>query len=228
VYEKVTKCRSYPVLYSFRRCPYAMRARMIIAYSGVSVEIREVVLKDKPDEMIAASPKGTVPVLIYCNEVGDQTLLEESLDIMQWALALNDPDNIDLSDVGVTIFENVLIKENDSEFKTHLDHYKYADRFPAHDVSYYRSQGEVFLSKLEGLLLNNHYLAGDKMSVVDIAIFPFIRQFAHVDKKWFDGSPYLNLKRWLEGFLESEMFEAVMPKLAQWQPGDEIILFPFE
>jgi len=210
-----------PVLYSFRRCPYAMRARMAIAYSQVSVEIREVVLKDKPAEMLLASPKGTVPVLLADNQV-----IEESLDIMFWALSKNDPDGINLSDLSS--HDSELIVKNDEVFKVHLDHYKYADRFPYCDQQHYRSQGEVFLTQIDTLLSNRPYLGGGNMSVVDMAIFPFIRQFAFVDKNWFDQSPYVFLKQWLGKFLEAELFKSVMQKIPQWHAGDKIALFPFE
>ena len=201
-----------------------MRARMAIAYSRVSVELREVVLKDKPDEMLLASPKGTVPVLVEHGKV-----LEESLDIMCWALSQNDPDDIDL--VGVDGYlDNELIVENDNVFKMHLDHYKYADRFPLPDEKnselFYREKGEVFLNKLDILLNDNLYLTSDKLSVIDFAIFPFIRQFAYVEKAWFDHSPYKNLKRWLEALLVSELFDSIMPKLPQWHNGDEATTFP--
>lgn len=196
---------------------------MTLAYSKINVEIREIAFKDKPDEMLAASPKGTVPVLI----LDEKTVLDESLDIMRWSLKQNDPEDIRLPDY-YDYNENELISQNDHVFKTHLDHYKYADRFPASDVTYYRSQGEVFLARLNKILERNTFLRGDKMSVVDIAIFPFIRQFAFVDKIWFDQSHYVNLKRWLEMFLESVMFNSVMLKLPQWHSGDEITLFPFE
>lgn len=217
---------------------------MVIAYSDISVEIREVVLKDKPQEMLNASPKGTVPVLIVDellfsrddnnSDSGSDSskkshikIIEESLDIMSWALAISDPDNINLS--GVTdYYDNELVAENDNVFKVHLDHYKYAERFPAHDAVHYRHQGELFLNKLNVLLGKNPYLTGDRLSVVDIAIFPFIRQFAFVDKAWFDQSCYFHLQRWLEEFLKSDMFKRVMPKLPQWHSGDDMTLFPFE
>jgi len=219
----VPNLKPLPVLYSFRRCPYAMRARMIVAYSEISVEIREIVFKDKPDEMLVASPKGTVPVLI----LDDDTVLDESLDIMSWALSKNDHDNMNLPDV-TNYLDNDLIAHNDNVFKIHLDHYKYADRFPAYDVEYYRAQGEEFLEKLDKLLSRTEYLMGEKVSVVDVAIFPFIRQFAFVDKNWFDQSRYSHLRGWLEKFIESDMFKCVMTKLPQWHSGDDMILFPFE
>ena len=215
------------VLYSFRRCPYAMRARMAIAYSQLTVEIREVVLKDKPEEMLLASPKATVPVLVISDDVAEQSILDESLDIMFWALSKNDPEKINLSDIS-HYYDNELIAENDNVFKAHLDHYKYADRFPEQTEQYYREQGEAFLVKLDILLENSIYLTGNNLSVVDIAIFPFIRQFAFVDKQWFDQSCYTHLKRWLENFLESELFKSVMPKLPQWHNGDDATLFPFK
>ena len=208
---------SHPILYSFRRCPYAIRARMIIAYSHIKVEIREVVLKDKPRQMLAVSPKGTVPVLLNGEQV-----LEESLDIMQWALDQHDPENI-----ALTGTQHELIDYNDSEFKLHLDHYKYADRFPEHDEIYYRRQGEVFLARLNQLLSEHDYLTGSRLSVVDIAIFPFIRQFAFVNIKWFEQSEYEYVKKWLNHFLASSLFLSVMKKLPQWHDGDDIIWFPF-
>jgi len=213
-----------PVLYSFRRCPYAMRARMAIAYSGIRVELREVVLKDKPAELLIASPKGTVPVLLL-NENAGGVILEESLDIMYWALSQYDPDGINLLDV-THYLENELIAENDNVFKTHLDHYKYADRFPEFSELHYRTQGEIFLRKLDKLLSSSQYLTSDDMSVVDLAVFPFIRQFAFVDKAWFDQSCYTYLRRWLDAFLLSELFVSIMPKFPQWHKGDELTVFP--
>lgn len=211
---------SLPVLYSFRRCPYAMRARMILAYSDIALEIREVVLKDKPEELIKASPKATVPVLV----LEGNKILDESLDIMAWALLKKDPKNMNRD----AFTENELIRDNDTWFKEALDRYKYADRYPEKDEIDYRAQGEVFLSKLDGLLQKNNYLSGERLSVIDIAIFPFIRQFAFVDKRWFDENAYINLKQWLEALLLSDIFTSIMPKLPQWQKGDAVTQFPFD
>lgn len=210
-----------PILYSFRRCPYAIRARLTLKYSGIPVELREVILADKPEEMLQASPKGTVPVLI----LEDGTILEESLDIMNWALNHNDPDNWLVNDDTTVEKIKQLIDINDGPFKQHLDHYKYAVRFPEHSAEYYRDQADDYLGNLNSQLKGSSYLFGDQLSFVDIAIFPFIRQFAFVDKKWFDKNDYHELQSWLKSMLEMQLFADVMQKYSQWKPGDETIVF---
>ena len=192
------------VLYSFRRCPYAMRARMALRYSGVPLSIVEVSLKAKPAEMLALSPKGTVPVLVCA----DGRVIEQSLEIMLWALAQYDPDNWLGPDSAA------LIQENDQVFKVNLDRYKYAIRYPEQPMEHYRAQGAAFLQRLEVLLEQTPYLAGDTLSLADIALAPFVRQFAHVDRDWFEQAPYPRLNAWLERFLASELFTAVMAKTA--------------
>nr|WP_275901739.1 glutathione S-transferase [Pseudomonas carnis] len=192
------------MLYSFRRCPYAMRARLALRYSGLPVRIVEVSLKAKPAEMLALSPKGTVPVLSVEGRV-----IEESLEIMQWALAQHDPDDwLLLGDPAVL----ALIAENDQVFKHHLNRYKYAERYPEQTMEHYRAEGEVFLQKLEGLLAEREYLLAEHLSLADAALAPFVRQFAHVDREWFAGTPYQRLQIWLQRFLESPLFTAVMAK----------------
>lgn len=193
------------VLYSFRRCPYAMRARMALRYSGVPLTTLEVSLKAKPAEMLAASPKGTVPVLVCA----DGRVIEQSLDIMRWALARNDPDN--WLQPGNPLIEQ-LIEQNDSVFKVQLDRYKYAIRYPEYPMEHYRAQGEQFLLRLDTLLKQSPYLAGDSLSLADVAVAPFVRQFAHVDRDWFEQSPYPHLRIWLERFLTSTLFASVMTK----------------
>ncbi|MEC4239213.1 glutathione S-transferase [Pseudomonas sp. DSV-1] len=190
------------VLYSFRRCPYAMRARMALRYSGVPLSIVEVSLKAKPAEMLAASPKGTVPVLVCA----DGSVIEQSLDIMHWALARHDPDN--WLQPGCA----ALIEENDTRFKGLLDRYKYAIRYPEHPMEYYRAQGAEFLQRLEDVLARSAYVAGPALSLADVALAPFVRQFAHVDRDWFEQAPYPRLNAWLERFLASELFSSVMRK----------------
>ena len=190
------------VLYSFRRCPYAMRARMALRYSGVPLSIVEVSLKAKPAEMLVASPKGTVPVLVCA----DGSVIEQSLDIMHWALARHDPDN--WLQPGCA----ALIEENDTRFKVLLDRYKYAIRYPEHPMEYYRAQGAEFLQRLEDVLARSAYLAGPALSLADVALAPFVRQFAHVDRDWFEQAPYPRLNAWLERFLASELFSSVMKK----------------
>ncbi|WP_034106137.1 glutathione S-transferase [Pseudomonas lurida] len=194
------------LLYSFRRCPYAMRARLALRYSGVCVRIIEVSLKAKPAEMLALSPKGTVPVLSVNGEV-----IDESLAIMQWALAQHDPDNWRLQGDPSVL---ALIDENDQGFKYHLDRYKYAERYPEYPMEHYRAEGEVFLQKLEGLLEDRAYLLAHHPSLADMALAPFVRQFAHVDRDWFARAPYPRLQRWLEAFLQSPLFIGVMAKTA--------------
>jgi glutathione S-transferase len=193
-----------PILFSFRRCPYAIRARIAIAYADIPVEIREVELKNKPEHLLAISPKGTVPVL----ELTNGTVIEESLDIMRWALARHDPEHW-------LFFSNEadrLIKWNDGDFKYYLDRYKYADRYPDFSQAYYRQQAEVFLTELETRLLNSRYLCGNNFSLADAAIFPFIRQFAGVDNDWFRASAFRVLNKWLEAILVTELFGRVMAK----------------
>ena len=192
------------LLYSFRRCPYAMRARLALRYSGVPVRIIEVSLKAKPAEMLALSPKGTVPVLSVEGRV-----IEQSLEIMQWALAQHDPDDWLLQGDPAVL---ALIAENDQVFKHHLNRYKYAERYPEQPMEHYRAEGEVFLQKLEGLLAEREYLLAEHPSLADAALAPFVRQFAHVDREWFAGTPYQRLQVWLQRFLESPLFIAVMKK----------------
>jgi len=194
------------LLYSFRRCPYAMRARLALRYSGVCVRIIEVSLKAKPAEMLALSPKGTVPVLSVNGEV-----IDESLAIMQWALAQHDPDNWRLQGDPSVL---ALIDENDQGFTYHLDRYKYAERYPEYPMEHYRAEGEVFLQKLERLLEDRAYLLAHHPSLADMALAPFVRQFAHVDRDWFARAPYPRLQRWLEAFLQSPLFIRVMAKTA--------------
>jgi glutathione S-transferase len=191
-------------LYSFRRCPYAMRARMALRYSGVPVDIIEVSLKAKPAEMLAISPKGTVPVL----DAGGQ-VIDESLEIMRWALAQNDPQDWLLAGDS-RIAE--LIEANDQVFKVHLNCYKYAERYPEQPMEIYRAEGALYLQRLEELLEGREYLLGDHPSLADIALLPFVRQFAHVDREWFAQTPYVRLQAWLQRFLESELFTSIMKK----------------
>lgn len=194
-----------PILYSYRRCPYAMRARMALKYAGIAVEIREIVLRDKPPAMLQVSPKGTVPVLVL--EGG--TVIEQSLDIMRWALQQND-QHAWLNGDGEQMQQ--LIAENDTSFKQALDKYKYAIRYPQQSPETYRAQAEVFLHKLENRLSQSSYLLGNQVCLADVAIFPFVRQFSGVDSDWFTRAPYPKLKVWLNTLVESDLFVSIMQK----------------
>ncbi|MGB5325581.1 MAG: glutathione S-transferase [Pseudomonadales bacterium] len=205
-----------PVLYSFRRCPYAIRARMALCYAGIAVELREVLLRDKPAAMLAASAKGTVPVLVL--ESGQ--VLDESIDIMAWALAQHDPDDWRRAcERSAAAMQQKLIAQCDGEFKHWLDRYKYADRFPAQSAEYYRAKAGHFLLALDTRLQQQAYLLGTRPCRADIAIFPFLRQFAAVDRAWFEASQYTSLKRWLQTWLAANTFAAVMRKYPPWHEG---------
>ena len=199
---------SHATLYSFRRCPYAMRARMALRYSAVEVAIVEVSLKAKPAEMLALSSKGTVPVLQV-----DGRMIDESLEIMNWALAQHDPQDWKLRDDPESqALTAALIEENDQVFKRHLNRYKYPERHPEYPKEHYRSEGESFLRRLEALLETRAFLAANHPSLADVALMPFVRQFAHVDREWFAQAPYPHLQQWLQRLLESELFVAIMAK----------------
>ena len=211
---------SLDCLYSFRRCPYAMRARLAVLFAGLQVELREVTLKNKPAQMLAISPKGTVPVL----RLADGTVIEESRGIMVWALEQQDPQG--LLDATILDHANALIEQNDNEFKHWLDRYKYADRHVEMTQTEYRQRGEVFLHALEALLERNPYLLGKNPTIADIGVMPFVRQFAHVDRDVFGQLPYPNLQRWLQRWLEHPLFMQTMIKLPVWQEGDDVVVFP--
>ena len=196
-----------PILYTYRRCPYAMRARMALAYAGIITDQREISLKNKPFNLIMASPKATVPVLILENG----RVIDESLDIMRWALEQSDPDNWLNPLVRAQCDE--LIHLNDTQFKTLLDNYKYPQRSEKKEPIYYRDQAEIYLNQLNSLLMQNRYLLANEITFADVAIFPFIRQFFIVGKQWFDQSDYAFLKIWLASFINSALFSLVMKKV---------------
>ena len=208
-----------PVLYSFRRCPYCMRAHMALKQSGLRIELREVSLSEMPADLLKVSPKATVPVLI----LSDDSVMDESWDIMKWALQQNDPDNWLGENNAFLADAEMLVEINDFSFKTDLDHYKYADRHPEHSQQHYREACEEFIEELEDMLADNAYLLADQLSIADIAVFPFVRQFAFVDKDWFDQSPYPKVRKWLSELIECELFQQVFEKHAIWQPGDTVI-----
>ncbi|MFD1384573.1 glutathione S-transferase [Rhodanobacter aciditrophus] len=213
------------ILYSFRRCPYAMRARYAIAYLDVPVQLREVVLKNKPAELLELGGRSTVPQLL-----DDGQRYPESLDIIFWALErAEDKEVINcLWPNDGKLQANIMawIRFNDDCFKPWLDRYKYADRHPEHTETFYREKGERFLKRIESRLSHQAYLRGDTLSLADIAVFPFIRQFAGVDSKWFEQSHYPALRRWLNGLLEGELFQRIMKKYPAWQSDQEPTYFP--
>ncbi len=202
-----------PILYSYRRCPYAMRARMALRYANIDVEIREIALREKPAHMLSVSPKGTVPVLVLASG----QVLEQSLDIMDWALAQSDVDEWIIQDQEVQKLTADLIATNDDAFKQALDKYKYAIRFPENTPDVYRAAGEEFLQRLESLLRQNTYLFRNTISKADVATFPFVRQFSMVDEAWFEVANYPALKDWLNGLLHSQLFIDVMQKYPVWR-----------
>jgi glutathione S-transferase len=204
-----------PILYSFRRCPFAIRARMAIAASGQTCALREVVLRNKPPEMIAVSPKGTVPVMV----LPDGRVIEESLEIMRWALNRNDPEGwlTPLNDDRDNC--NALIAENDGPFKDNLDRYKYPNRYDISAPLHYRIEGAAFLQKLNARLLKTVYLCGDDFTFADAAISPFIRQFANTDREWFNAQDLSGVQNWLQSILDSDRFLGVMEKYPAWKSG---------
>ncbi len=202
-----------PILYSFRRCPYAMRARLAISAAGVRVELREVVLRDKPDAFLAVSESGTVPCLAT-----QDGAIDESLDIMKWALAQNDPDHwLDMPKTGWD-----LIAYADGPFKDALDRTKYATRYPDNDPTKQRAIAAGFLAQLDKLITTSLF---DHPTIADFAILPFVRQFAFIDKAWFDAQPWPNLHVWLDRFLNADAFERIMQKYPQWSEGDATTFF---
>lgn len=206
-----------PVLWSFRRCPYAMRARLAIASSGQTVALREVVLRDKPPAFLAASPSATVP----CLET-DAGAIDESLDIMLWALGQGDPQGwLDMPEAG-----RGLIDTCDGPFKQALDLYKYASRHPDSEPIAHRTQATEFLRDLDARLGASDYLLGDRATLADMAILPFVRQFAHTDLDWFAAQPWPDLLSWLNQFKASGPFGAIMHKYPQWRDGDALATFP--
>lgn len=220
---------AWPVLYSFRRCPYAMRARLAIQVSGQGCALREVVLRHKPAELLRISPKGTVPVL----QRVDGQVIDQSLDIMRWALALHDPQHWLAPTHGHLAGMLALIGVNDGAFKFHLDRYKYPQRYAAPDspepsgsANVHRDAGGDLLMHLEQRLVGTPHLFGDTPALADMAIAPFVRQFAHVDPEWFEAQPWPRLRGWLSAWEASPLLAAVMHKYPPWETGAEAVRFP--
>lgn len=207
-----------PVLYSFRRCPYAMRARLALHVSGLAFEHREVVLKNKPAHMLSLSPKGTVPVLWLQSAAGDQ-VLEQSVDIMLWALRQNDPLDWLPRTEAATSDAMALIAHNDGPFKRQLDRYKYPNRSGLASGTADRDEAALWLHTLDARLRAQPFLAGVQFGLADAALAPFVRQYAHTDPAWFEAQPWGPLAEWLAALEGSALFEAIMQKHTPWQPA---------
>lgn len=253
---------SLPILYSLRNCPFAIRARLAIFKSQQSIFLRDVVLKNKPAAMLLASPKGTVPILVLNNSRqlvneqgndGSREVIDESLDIMLWALNNSDPDDLLHSTEGLNNAENLtnltnseikeelnvsdtpneylseilaLINQFDTEFKEHLEAYKCAKRYHETSLIDYRITCQHYIELLESRLSSHAFLISNKESLADIALLPFIRQFARVERQWYLQSPYPNVRKWLNNYLQSSMFTQVMVKNVTWIENDEAVIFP--
>ena len=210
---------SIPILYSFRRCPYCMRAHMALKQTGIKIELREVKLSDMPEDALSKSPEATVPILV----LPDGTVFTESWDIVKWSLTQNDSGKW-LGDNNVhSLDAEILIDTNDFSFKEDLDHYKYADRFPEHKQEHYRKACEEFVEELEEMLTDNTFLLADQLSLADIGVFPFVRQFSLVNKEWFDSAPYPKVQKWLDGLISTELFNHIFQKHELWKVDNATI-----
>lgn len=233
-----TKMKQLPILYSLRNCPYAMRARIAIFKSQQKIELRDVVLNNKPEEMLDASPKGTVPVLVYKQQNEQLSVIDESLDIMLWALKNSDPYNLLQRDAHQAnplengIKNNPILSEMlkliyifDNEFKSTLEAYKCAKRYHETNLEECRKACETYLKPIEECLNKHLYIMSNNESLVDIALLPFIRQFARVERQWYLQSPYPKLRQWLNNYLQSPMFTKVMAKYPLWQKNNKLTVF---
>jgi len=210
-----------PILYSLQHCPYAMRARMGILLAKQPVMLRAIVLKNKPDEMLQLSNKGTVPVLV----VDESQVIDESLDIMLWALSQSDPDNLLYKENTEKLAEMLsLINRFDNEFKENLEKYKCAKRYHEKSLTDNRKQCETLIIELERRLEQHNFIIGETLSLADYAILPFVRQFARVERQWYLQSPYPSLQRWLKTHLQSKVFSKAMTKFPLWLDSGESFL----
>lgn len=212
---------NYPILYSFIRCPYAMRARMILKLADIKCELREVRLNNKPEHMLEASPKGTVPVLIL-----EDKIIDESIDIVNWALNITNVFEGNIKQDQINLTEE-LIDLFDDKFKYHLDRYKYSNRYEDVDVEHHQNECLNILKKLETIIDGTNWIFGDSISKLDILILPFIRQFRIADQEWFDSQQNIpGIQRVLMNFLDSNIFKSVMNKYEEWYEGSDKIYFP--
>lgn len=214
-----------PILYSLQNCPYAMRARLAILLSQQTVLLRAIVMQNKPPEMLALSPKGTVPVLVL-DAMSKKVVIDESLDIMLWALKLNDPENLLYSHNADALAQMLkIINENDNDFKPKLEQYKRAKRFHGDDEEQCRLLCEPFIQRLEHRLAQDEFLMGATPSLLDYALLPFIRQFSRVNRQLYLQGPYTHLQRWLNHHLQSRLFSKAMLKYPLWLDHHEECVF---
>ena len=212
---------SLPILYSFKRCPYAMRVRMALRLANIQCEIREIRLNNKPDSMLDVSPKGTVPVLIL-----DETVIEESVDIIDWVIKKRNifVGNITESQISLT---NKIIDIFDDKFKHHLDRYKYSSRYKNEDPLFHRNECKKILLEVNGLISDKDYFFSNEFNKIDISILPFLRQFRIADAKWFDEDMNIpRIHKYLHKFLQSKLLEDVMVNIKEWKEGSDIKIFP--
>lgn len=224
-----------PILYSLQHCPYAMRARLGLLMAQQQVLLRAITMKNKPEDMLALSPKGTVPVLVLNHPSLNSThvasndepiIIDESLDIMIWALQQNDPQDLLHKDNPSDFIDTIdLIRRNDKEFKPQLEIYKKAKRFRLNNVLEERKKCELFIAELEQKLATNKYLIGQKPGLIDYALLPFVRQFSRVHRSWFVQAPYPNLRIWLETHMQSLLYSKAMAKYPLWLDEHEECLF---
>jgi len=196
-----------------------MRAHMALKQTGIKIELREVKLSDMPEDALSKSPEATVPILV----LPDGTVFTESWDIVKWSLTQNDSGKWLGDDKEHSLDAEILIETNDFSFKEDLDHYKYADRFPEHNQEHYRKACEEFVEELEEMLTDNTFLLADQLSLADIGVFPFIRQFSLVNKEWFDGAPYPKVQKWLDGLISTELFNHIFQKHELWKVDNATI-----
>ena len=212
----------YPTLYSFRRCPYAMRARLALRLCKIECIIREISLKAKNSEFLKVSPKGTVPVLVLPNG----KVLEESLDIINWSLEQNDPNNLKVNDEVTKKINDKYIQLFDKDFKFHLDRYKYSSRYNISNSEIHRNKARNILTEINTMLEGKDYIGGQCMSLLDISILPFVRQYRIADINWFDNHLGLsNINNWVNIFLNTEILASIMTKYKVWEKEDPPILF---
>ena len=212
---------SLPILYSFKRCPYAMRVRMALRLANIQCEIREIRLNNKPDSMLDVSPKGTVPVLIL-----DETVIDESVDIIDWVIKKRNifVGNITESQISLT---NKIIDIFDDKFKHHLDRYKYSSRYENEDPLFHRNECKKILLEVNGLISDKDYFFSNEFNKIDISILPFLRQFRIADAKWFDEDMNIaRIHKYLHKFLQSKLLEDVMVNIKEWKEGSDIKIFP--